>query len=238
MTTRRTLSGLLCVLAASACVAAPADAEWAIDLYGGAAWLDRADLRVKGTDSTGAAVDATIADVKTDTGFTAGIRGGYWFEGFPYLGVGLDAFYLSVEVPGQTTTATGSFTGKFGGEPISVGAGGVVRIPSVTFPSAGFSPELRLRWPLMVSESYPKGRFQPYIIAGPAWAFTWKGDEIDVVPGGKVAGGASFLIARSVALFGEYRFAFFPDFKVTDDNLTYKADINNHNLIVGVSFRF
>ena len=64
MTTRRTLTALLCVLAASACVVSSADAEWSIDLYGGAAWIQSSDLKVRGEDDTHA-VNLTIFDINT-----------------------------------------------------------------------------------------------------------------------------------------------------------------------------
>lgn len=69
-------SGSMALLAfaivAVAWAGAPAEAEWALDVYGGAAWSQSADLQVSGRDDTGATVDATIFDIKTDTGVTAG----------------------------------------------------------------------------------------------------------------------------------------------------------------------
>lgn len=185
--TRRILAGLLGAILAITGSVVPAHAEWSIDVYGGASWTETTDLHVRGNDDTGASVNATVFDIGTDTGFTVGIRVGYWLESLPVLGLGFDIFYFSMEVPAQTTTASASFSGEFADRPISVGASGVAQIPRVTLPGLGFSPELRLRWPLLMSASYPKGRLQPYVIGGPAWAFTLEGDEVDVVLGGKVA---------------------------------------------------
>ena len=52
-------SGWMALLAfaivAVAWAGAPAEAEWALDVYGGAAWTKSADLNVSGRDDTGAA---------------------------------------------------------------------------------------------------------------------------------------------------------------------------------------
>jgi hypothetical protein len=84
------------------------------------------------------------------------------------LGFDLDVFYLQAPVPAQTTIGTGTLTGEFLGEPISVNASGVASIPSATLPMLGFAPEIRLRWPLMVDATFPHGRLQPYFTGGPA----------------------------------------------------------------------
>ena len=49
-----------------------APAEWALDFYGGAAWTLSSDQHVSGRDNNGTSVNATIFDVNTGTGFTAG----------------------------------------------------------------------------------------------------------------------------------------------------------------------
>ena len=45
--------------------AGPAAAEWNFDLYGGAAWIQNADLDVRGQDSRGESVNLTIFDLDT-----------------------------------------------------------------------------------------------------------------------------------------------------------------------------
>lgn len=216
----------------------PAEAEWAIDLYGGASWTQSADLRVRGRDDTEASVNTTIFDITTDTGLTAGLRAGYWLESLPFVGFGLDLFYFSMPIPSQTATATGTLNGEILGKPISIDAAGQARIPSVTLPGLGFSPDIRLRWPLLTSAEFPKGRLQPYVTGGPAWAFTLEGNEVDVVFGGKIGAGLSVSLIRPLALFAEYRYTFFPNFTFSQRQLTYEADLNAHNAVVGISLRF
>ena len=90
----------------------------------------------------------------------------------------------------------------------------------------------------MVTNSFPKGRLQPYLMAGPAWGVTLKGDNVGLEFGGKVGAGVSFQVARFLAVFGEYRFTFFPGFEEADRDLKYRTDLDLHSLIFGVSLRF
>lgn len=234
----RTIALLLTLLVALAGGVAPAAAEWTIDLYGGAAWLQTTDLDVSGRDNTGASVRATLFDIHTDTALTVGARVGYWLESVPFLGFDLDLFYMHVPIPKQTRTGTASLTGEFLDRPISVSINGTATIPDATLPLLGFAPEIRFRWPLMVDAAFPKGRLQPYLSLGPAWAFSLDNDEITVEIGGKVGLGLAFQLARWIALFGEYRYIFYPGMELTDRNLTYKADIHTHSVVFGLSFRF
>jgi len=238
MTRTRTAAILVAAVLSVASGAAPAAAEWNVDLYGGAAWIQNSDLGVRGQDDRGASVNLTLSDLDTNLGFTVGVRGAYWLEPLPFPGFDLDAFYMQIPVPAQTTTGTAAFSGHFLGKPISVDASGVAHIPSATLPLFGFAPELRLRWPLMVDATFPNGRLQPYFTGGPAWAFSLKNEHIAVELGGKIGAGLAFQIVPWLALFSEYRYIFFPGFQLTDEHLTYRANINSHTVVVGLSWRF
>ena len=108
----------------------------------------------------------------------------------------------------------------------------------MTLPALGFSPEIRLRWPLIKSKDYPQGVLQPYLTGGPAWAFSLAGDHVDLKIGGKFGAGLSVTLVRFVALFAEYRYTFFPGYTLSHDAVAYKTDINSHAAIVGISLRF
>ena len=235
---KRTVTLLLTMLVGVTGGAAPAGAEWNLDLYGGAAWIENSDLGVRGQDDRGASVNLTLSDLDTNLGFTVGVRGAYWLEPLPFPGFDLDAFYMQIPVPAQTTTGTAAFSGHFLDKLISVDASGVAHIPSATLPLFGFAPELRLRWPLMVDATFPNGRLQPYFTGGPAWAFSLKNEHIVVEFGGKVGGGLAFLFTPWLGLYAEYRYIFFPGFELTDKHLTYNANINSHTVVSGISFRF
>ena len=238
MTRMRTAAILVAAILTGSYGAVPAAAEWNIDLYGGAAWIQNTDLGVRGQDDSGASVNLTLFDIDTDPGFTVGLRGAYWLDPLPFLGFGLDVFYMQIPVPAQTTTGTAAFSGQFLDKPISVDASGRAHIPSATLPLFGFAPELRLRWPLMVDATFPHGRLQPYFSGGPAWAFSLKNEHIAVEFGGKIGAGLAFSIMPWLAVFSEYRYIFFPGFQLTDEHLTYRGNINSHTVVVGLSFRF
>jgi len=111
-------------------------------------------------------------------------------------------------------------------------------VPAVTLPALGFSPDLRLRWPLLTSKAYPQGILQPYLTAGPAWALTLTSDHVDVRLGGKIGAGLSVNLIQWVALFAEYRYTFFPGFAFSHEHVGYKTDIKNNAVVFGVSLRF
>jgi Outer membrane protein beta-barrel domain len=217
---------------------APAEAEFALDVYAGAAWTQSADVRVGGRDDTGNTVDATIFDIKSTTGVAAGLRAGYWIDPLPFVGFGIDFFFFTVPIPAQTASATGTLSSEIFGKPISIDAAGEARVPAVTLPALGFSPDLRLRWPIFTSKAYPQGILQPYVTAGPAWALTLNSDQVGVRLGGKIGAGLSVTLVRWVALFAEYRYTFFPGFAFSHEHVGYKTDINNHAAVFGVSLRF
>jgi opacity protein-like surface antigen len=229
--------GLLVITALAAGVA-PAAAEWAIDLFGGASWTQSTDLKVNGIDDARVNVSATLSDIDLDTGFTLGFRVGYWFESTPFLGLALDTFFFSIPVPAQTVNTTATFTGSILDKPFTFTPSGQARVPSIDLPGLAFSPQLALRWPLVVSAEFPKGRLQPYVGGGPAWAFSVDTDELSVVTGGLVRTGVSFQLLKFLGVFAEYRYSFFPDFQLSNNDLTFKADLNTHNFVGGLSFRF
>ena len=209
MTTR-----VLCAIATFALATlgigvSPAWAELDIDIFGGVSWTKSTDVAVDGIDNTNVSVKGVFKDVSLDPGFTVGLRLGYWFEFAPWLGLGLDGFYFSLPVPAQTVNSTVNVTGKIFGHPISTTSSGQVRLPSFDLPSAGFSPQLMLRWPLLTSNDLPKGRLQPYVGVGPAWAVTIDTDKAALILGGLVRGGGSFLLFSHLALFAEYRYSSF-----------------------------
>ena len=239
MTTRALCAIATLALATLGIGAAPARAELAFDIFGGVSWTKSADVAVDGIDNTNVSVKGVFKDVDLDPGFTVGLRLGYWFEFAPFLGLGLDGFYFSLPVPAQTIPTTVNVTGKIFDKPISSTNSGQVRLPSFELPSAGFSPQLMLRWPLLTSDDLPKGRLQPYVGVGPAWAVTIDTDKAALILGGLVRAGVSFQLFRHLALFAEYRYSFFPNFELRDKSgLHFKTDLDTHNVVGGISIRF
>ena len=219
--------------------ASPARAELDIDIFGGVSWTKSTDVAVDGIDNTNVSIKGVFKDVDLDPGWTVGLRFGYWFEFAPWLGLGLDGFYFQLPVPAQTVDSTVNVSGKIFGHPITTTNSGQVHLPSFQLPSAGFSPQLMLRWPLLTSNDLPKGRIQPYVGLGPAWAVTIDTDKAALILGGLVRGGVSFQLFSHFALFAEYRYSFFPNFELRDKSgLHFTTDLDTHNFVGGISIRF
>ena len=217
---------------------ATARAELAIDIFGGVSWTKSTDIAVDGIDNTNVNIKGVFKDVDLDPGFTVGLRLGYWVESLPFLGLGLDGFYFSLPVPSQNVDSTVNVSGKIFNHPISSSSSGKVHLPSFDLPSAGFSPQLMLRRPLMTSDEMPKGRFQPYIGLGPAWAVTIDTDKAALILGGLVRGGLSFQLFSHLSLFAEYRYSFFPNFELRDKSgLHFQTDLDTHNVVGGISIQ-
>ena len=240
MTTTRALCAIATFLLATLGLgAAPARAELAIDIFGGVSWTKSSDIAIDGIDNTNVSIKGVLKDVELDPGFTVGLRLGYWFEFAPFLGLGLDGFFFSLPVPSQNVDSTVNVSGKIFDKPISSTNSGQVRLPSFELPSAGFSPQLNLRWPLFTSNDLPKGRLQPYIGLGPAWAVTVDTDKAALILGGLVRGGLSFQLFSHLSLFAEYRYSFFPNFELRDKSgLHFQTDLDTHNVVGGISIRF
>jgi opacity protein-like surface antigen len=236
----RALCAVAAFLLATLGIRAPsARAELAFDIFGGVSWTKSTDVAVDGIDNTNVNVKGVFSNVELDPGWTAGLRLGYWLESAPFLGFGIDGFYFQLPVPAQTVASTVNVSGKIFDKPISTTSSGLVRLPSFQLPSAGFSPQLMLRWPLLTSSDLPKGRFQPYVGLGPAWAVTIDTDKAALILGGLVRGGISFQIFQHLSLFAEYRYSFFPDFELRDKNgLHFRTDLDTHNVVGGISIRF
>ena len=111
---------------------------------------------------------------------------------------------------------------------------------------------LMLRWPLLTSVEFPKGRLQPYAGIGPGvFISTTKVDLRPEVPaefsdtsidlGLDARAGIAWLFAKNTAVFAEYRFTHvsprFED-RPADLQTTVDVDLNTHHMLVGISFRF
>jgi hypothetical protein len=106
-----------------------------------------ADFRVGGAITHNTDGSATVGGVASPSGpidfksgVSFGIRGGYWLDSVPWLGF---AFDLSVFDPDEDVK--------------------LVPLKLDVFPISGL---LMLRYPLLKSDAYPRGRLQPYAGVG------------------------------------------------------------------------
>ena len=221
----------------------PASAEWFADVYGGAAHTPRSDVTLTVNNPASTPADHVFHNVKWDDSLVYGGRVGYWFETIPWFGVGLDVFHFKADIPTQMV-------------PLTVrGATVTATLQEIDFSITGLAFDVvRLRLPLLVSEERPRGRLQPYLTIGPALFFTraqnTTNSELiinqkatDTALGFKVGTGASWQIHKYVAVFGEYRFTHFraePVFTSSSSGIPIPlgSDINTHQLLAGISFRY
>jgi opacity protein-like surface antigen len=225
---RKLLVGVLAYCVVSASV--PVFAEGFFDIYAGGSFTDTASVKI----SSNAA--ATSGDVSLENDTTYGLRGGYWLKNLPWLGFGGD--FSSLHTRGKNT--------KFDILPIT--------------------PMALFRLPLFVDEEIPQGRLQPYIGIGPSislytYAHADLGPPTNSISGtssiGSAVGfqlpvGIAIQLTRRVALFSEYRYAYYKVDVDQDlisqfigstwnsDNVArnVKTDLSMHNVLLGISFRF
>ncbi len=92
-----------------------ASAEWFIEPYAGAAFTRDTDVDVNAA-SGGFTINGEFSDVDLEDSIMAGLRTGYWFEGLPYIGFAVEAFYFRPNVKAQTVTFTGTGSVTVGNE--------------------------------------------------------------------------------------------------------------------------
>jgi opacity protein-like surface antigen len=177
------------------------------------------DLRVGGsfTEDNDVEVDPPGFEFSTEyeDSPTGGIRGGYWFDPLPWLGVAGDVSYFA---PDDDTP---------GGPEIDV-------IP--------ISPLLMLRAPLVTSEEFPNGRVQPFMGIGPGIFvtivdFDSAGDDDTVEVGLDAHAGLNFQVTRLVSLFAEYRYTYVEP-EVEIQGVDIEPELSTHHVGAGVGFHF
>jgi opacity protein-like surface antigen len=222
-------------------VATPASAEWFADLYGGGAYTPRSDVTLV-VRPPGMVADHTFHDVKWDPSITYGARAGVWFEAVPWYGIGLDVFRFNANIPTQTVDTT----------ILGATAPATLQAINVSVNVVAFDI-VRLRYPFLASPEYPKGRFRPYVTAGPAIfrvrATNIGNGELTTQPGTdsstgyKAGAGLSWQLTKGAAIFGEYRYTHVHTEPVLQGAITglrvpLQFDLNTHHVVAGVSFSF
>lgn len=192
------------------------------------------DFAVGGSFTQDHKVDVKSAGIEVNfdgnfqDSWATGIRGGYWFEAVPWLGVGGMVSYFEPDIEANGATS---------GNEVDLGV-------------APVSALLMLRAPLVVDETFPHGRFQPYLNVGPG-AFVsvvddhHDDDESSVDAGVDLHAGATFLITSRFGMFAEYRFTHFDadidyehhhhrDYGDTEIDTT----LDTHHVMVGFAWHF
>ena len=242
----RSMKGVVATVLALGCVllaGSPASAEWFADVFAGATFTQSQDIKADSGAGRG-----TFLDVEFDTGVAYGGRFGRYFDGLPFLGVGVDYFNFSSDISRQTVQLQGCFTVS------GCGVNGPGTAGSFDLSTIALSVDLMLRLPLFKTADAPQGRVQPYLTVGVPVYFTtvtprrttdFRNHSSDTnVEFGYMAGaGIAFHVYKNLALFGEYRYnhvrveADLED-SVSASKSTFKADLNNHSALIGISARW
>ena len=218
--------------------AAPASAEFQLDLYVGGTMTNNVDFSFSGGGSSG-----STNGMDVDGAIVFGGRMGYWFDALPWFGVAVDAFKFTPDIPSQSVSGSIAGFGAVSGQAQKLH----LNIQSVSF-------ELKARLPLLKDATYPHGRLQPYVLAGPAIFFAELTDTSNFVPGSqsnwdtevgvKAGVGVAFQIIPNIAIFAEYRFTHFsPTWRFNDSSgaptsFNLSTNVNTSHFVGGLSFRF
>lgn len=205
-------------------------AEFFIDAYGGMAQVQSGSFYAWRTDDPPGSSSYDGGDLSGSTSFAGGLRGGYWFRNPNWLGLALDSS---------------------GFEADSKDSGGDVSFSATSL-------MLMIRYPLLVSEEFTHGRFQPYAGVGISYA---GGDissssvdnpeslDADSGSGAVFCTGAKWFITRHFGVLAEYRYVSISFdqnnawqsgglFLRTDHYYEAEAEAKAHLLMGGITFHF
>jgi len=219
----------------------PADAENFIEVYGGASLTLDEDIRGNATGPN-VNLDFTLKGADFDEGVIVGGRAGLWFEQAPNWGVAVDVFYFTANIDGQRLAISASGTGTVGNF-VTIGATATQAvIKTVDIDVFAVSWDVMGRVPLQVSDEFPRGRFQPYGLVGPAlFIATAESAETDVTFGLKAGAGLKIWLTKQVGIFFEYRFTHFkPEltFSTNATDVKLDGDLSTHAVMAGGGIRF
>ncbi len=237
------------ILLATVAYASPAVAEPFFDLYTGKSFTANSDVRVT-QDALGN--DYVFHDVSfDDKSFSAppwyGLRAGYFFETYPWLGVALEFFHFKMIAD---TAETKPLTGTRNGAPVDTTArmDSVVQQFQITHGVNYLALDGLVRYPFLEDpDEFPRGRVQLYGGVGVGPVIAHAENRIDDVrndEGYEVAGAGLQLFVGVRALLTKY-FGVFAEYKFTHSDLGVgvasgegRVDENTHHLVGGITIHF
>ena len=171
-----------------------AQAEWYVGGYGGiAAPGGLSNTTVSNPTLGGGVTDGRINDLALKSGLLGGVKGGYFFESRPWLGIETDLYTLKPDVKQQTIVG-GTASGR-------VFADSIGPIP---FRLSVWAVNLIIRSPSM-SEV-----FQPYGGIGYGLFFATGSEgglqNTQINPGFQFVAGARYVLTPEWAFFGEFKY--------------------------------
>ena len=224
----------------------PLPAEPLIDFYFGQQFTENSDIRFK-QHSLGN--DFTFHDVSLDSQsfvspFYWGLRGVYYFERVPWLGVGVE--YIHMKAFAETSDVR-RLTGIRSGAPVDT------RLPMNTVVQ-GFSVSHGLNYVLFNGylrhgfykdpDRFPAGRVQPYGGVGVGPVIVHPENSVEHLDngggydlggaGGQVCLGVRLLLLKHLGVFAEYKFTF-SGLEVNVAHGSAEFDERSHHLIGGLT---
>ena len=198
-----------------------AQAEWYVGGYGGISVPGGlSNTTVSDATLGGGVTDARINDLELKPGFLGGVKGGYFFESRPWLGIETDLYTLKPDVKEQTIVG-GTASGTVFAD----------NIPNTSLRLSVWAVNLIIRSPSM-SEV-----FQPYggIGYGLFFATGSEGGQTNtqINPGFQFVAGARYVLTPEWALFGE--------FKYNNTEIRFsgiKGNYDSQNFVVGLMWHF
>jgi len=190
---------------------------------------------VRISETTSSGTTSASASIDLSSSKEFGVRFGVWGDStYKWVGMGIDVGYLHADGPGVDITA----------------------LP--------FTLLLSLRAPLFPTPEIPRGRLQPYVMAGVSFYITdvsvqldgmggssnqmswpWPNTSADKVYGPYLAAGLAWQPTRTLAIFGEYRHSSFDvGFDTTNSwiwptaNGRVDTTIRADRILFGISHRF
>jgi len=225
-------------------------AEWAVDVYGGAGFTRRHDATV---DVPAAQLTAIHKSLEFDTAALIGGRFAYWPSRTALFGLAFDVSHFFGPDQRQQLAETELFVN---GVPYSDSPELLKRF-DISVTSLAFDV-LYFRLPIAVSDTFPGGRVQPYVTAGPAIFMISMTDTGNFKPadqtstgsslGAQLGGGVNWLLTPAKGFFVEYRYStfrgvdsFYNDTVVDGTTLGQtngSATFNIDSVVAGMTFRF
>lgn len=170
-----------------------------------------------------------IEKVDLGNSFTIGYRLGYWFKGFRWAGLAVEASHFKHDIRKDGIDS------------------GHLRITPV-------SGMLMFRIPLLKTNNYPTGELLLYGGVGPGFflssikvdysLFSGSGKYSDrsIDIGLDMRAGIAKMVSEKISLFCEYRYTDFkPDFE-DDDNwgnkVKIETEVNTHHVLIGFSYHY
>ena len=215
------ICGLLLSVTAGGLLTTTAQAEWYVGGYGGISSPGSlSNVTVSNATLGGGVTDAHLNDLELNSGLLGGVKGGYFLESRPWLGVETELYTLKPDVKQQTIVGGTASGNVFAGS-----------IPSTSLRLSVWAANLIIRSPSMSDV------FQPYggIGYGLFFATGSQGGQSNTQanPGFQFVAGARYVLTQEWALFGE--------FKYNHTSIRFsgiKGSYDSQNFVAGLMWHF